>query len=689
MDTKKILMLLAVIAAMWSCSSEDLTRTNSTDNVTLVLSTSIPPKLSSSTRTAILGGSNKGGVDNIDWNVYQLRYILEAYDDSDNLVGRQIKYKTSDIDAKAENFSLQLIPGKTYKIVCWADFIKQGGETDFHYGTSSDAGLKNITMLNGQYTGNDDSRDAYFAQEEITINNNLTKTITLQRPFGKIRVISTDASSLDIDKIQVNYTTDLPAGIDASTGKLIANSKLENVTYTSEISAAGNEGTVAGKGMTILFDYILAPPTSKNSPVQEVHNFKITVYKSSTEVSSYNFTTGIPVERNHLTTIRGNLFTNHLGIGITVAEDFDGETEIDNDVLNTLGYCDIDEIDWNKSNVWKVMNNGQQVAEIAKEAIVTSEGKYQIIAVYPMKDAEHSDVTSGLITQVINVIGSSINITTKANSSIAWSPREIANAYDSDNRIIKKISWGNSSNFTMIKVMTDKVEKVTDTSNLNKLTLKPYIIKDIDNNIYPVTKIGATYWLRENLRVTHYNNGTPLINRRNATDNDLANGAETQEAVRMFEKAPMYDWYRNIDTNFDAGDSEATKKLYGLSYNLRAVAGDDDPWINLASNDNTQGSLSQRGDSNINEAQTNLQLCPIGWHIATNGVSSFGNNTPDVQYIDDFFVWQWIHMMTDNYASIGTERNLNTAQWPYNTIIYPHQHNGTYPQCRTCFGTEK
>lgn len=90
-------------------------------------------------------------------------------------------------------------------------------------------------------------------------------------------------------------------------------------------------------------------------------------------------------------------------------------------------------------------------------------------------------------------------------------------------------------------------------------------VTDVDGNVYNTVTIGTQIWMTENLRVTHYRNGDPIITGLN----DNAWSATTDGAFAIY--------------NNEAANSQ----LYGNLYNWYAV------------NDS-------RG------------LCPVGWHVPTN-----------------------------------------------------------------------
>jgi uncharacterized protein (TIGR02145 family) len=91
-------------------------------------------------------------------------------------------------------------------------------------------------------------------------------------------------------------------------------------------------------------------------------------------------------------------------------------------------------------------------------------------------------------------------------------------------------------------------------------------VTDYDGNTYNTVNIGTQVWLKENLKVTHFRNGTAIPNVTNLTS---WAGLST----------PARCYYNN--------DSVANDSVYGALYNWYAI-------------------------NNVN------QLCPEGWHVPTD-----------------------------------------------------------------------
>jgi len=91
----------------------------------------------------------------------------------------------------------------------------------------------------------------------------------------------------------------------------------------------------------------------------------------------------------------------------------------------------------------------------------------------------------------------------------------------------------------------------------------PETVTDIDGNVYQVVNIGPMCWMKENLRTTHYRDGSPILNL-------------TDEGQWSSTTTGAWSYYDN-DQNMDS---------YGKLYNGHAAS-------------NPAG------------------LCPIGWHVPT------------------------------------------------------------------------
>jgi uncharacterized protein (TIGR02145 family) len=95
---------------------------------------------------------------------------------------------------------------------------------------------------------------------------------------------------------------------------------------------------------------------------------------------------------------------------------------------------------------------------------------------------------------------------------------------------------------------------------------------DIDGNTYASIKIGTQTWMAQDLKVSRYNNGDPVIN--------VSDGVAWSNL-----KSGAYAYYNNDSTLKDI--LSPSKSYYGKWYNWYAVV-------------------------------DNRKLCPVGWHVPSN-----------------------------------------------------------------------
>lgn len=358
------MMALAMVAI--SCQREyAISGYEGWDAVTLNLSVGIPEL--SDTRSGGTGMDSKyGAIDNFDaiynfddkyddkntgWNKYDLRYIAEVYEiidsngtlSSEPIIDRYTraydKYDKDDeySDNKFKLLSVRLAPNRDYRIVIWADFVNQGEDVDLHYNT---ADLKAITRLSAP-TAMDESQDAYFVTEKIHVGNrNLEKDLVLKRPFGKIRVITTDHHEVNNNvtpsKFEVKfYNHKLFSSLNAITG-IASGETINEYSYavTKEESPYTAGYDEAKENMTLFADYILAPDSTYG---YHYVNFTLNTYDlKGGLIKSADFNTSIPLGRNKLTTIMGNLLTQKSSISVTVDDNTDDEIfpDVDDDLNN-------------------------------------------------------------------------------------------------------------------------------------------------------------------------------------------------------------------------------------------------------------------------------------------------------------------------------------------------------------------
>ena len=230
------------------------------------------------------------------------------------------------------SFDVRLL-AKKYKFALWADFVTNEITEDNLYNTSE--GLNAVKIKSNRPAGQEIA-DAYCYSEEVDLTDgSLSKSFTLRRPFGKIRLISTDKPANDVNNSEgytpksviVTYGTDVlvPTGYNVLTGEASGeNAAAGSYTfkpYQEEVSAGGTD---RGKLYILGIDYIIASKSATSV------SFDVKV-----DDNGARSVTNIPVSANKLTTVIGNFYTNEGNIDVVVDDMFD-EDETVYDVPETI-----------------------------------------------------------------------------------------------------------------------------------------------------------------------------------------------------------------------------------------------------------------------------------------------------------------------------------------------------------------
>lgn len=309
----KIFALAALVLGMVSCQKEiNGIAVDKNGEAAVTISVALPEE--GATRA---GGADSavGAIGNIDLeNDYDIRYILEVYDENGQLAKRIEQFEA---ESTQTSFALRLVPGRHYRFVVWADFVTEGSEDALHYDAED---LTDVTLI-GDHNPMDESRDAYTGVYDTdedggkVFDSSSNIAITLTRPFAKLRVVTTDMKEIysDLVSAKVVYTTPINNTFDALNAvakgreSVTKNVDFSTMTYT-------NEPTEDGK-QTLFADYLFG---TEDGTVQ----FTLDVEDAVAAIPQVIFNTNIPVQRNYLTTVTGPILTDSNNITVTIEEGF-------------------------------------------------------------------------------------------------------------------------------------------------------------------------------------------------------------------------------------------------------------------------------------------------------------------------------------------------------------------------------
>lgn len=130
----------------------------------------------------------------------------------------------------------------------------------------------------------------------------------------------------------------------------------------------------------------------------------------------------------------------------------------------------------------------------------------------------------------------------------------------------------------ILKAVAIDEENATAEDIVNITIIAPISVTDYDGNIYETVKIGDQIWMAENLKTTHYADGTEIT---------LVESNTVWENLLSTDK--VYCYYENSTTN---------SNTYGALYNWAAI---------------------MNGAAQSNAVPSGVQgVCPDGWHIPSD-----------------------------------------------------------------------
>ena len=333
---KKVASLLALSLLFVGCISEPKQDISNESPVNLTVAVSAKDLITRAEQTDGYS-SALGAIQNFsdeDWAKYDLRYIFEIYPANDDGTSAPLRERQVQVVEQydSENdvyFYINIPPSKRYRFVVFADIINQDERDDLYYDTKD---LRNITIKKGTNNPLDEARDAYFATKIVNITGENIETIMLKRPFGKLRIVTTDYEYIERYAAPAKakltyYNCKLFKSFNAVDGTISTTLPEQELTY--EFNIAKNSIYTTGvdakpSHMTLFTDYLLAAPEGQRT----VH-FTLSVWdKDDKLINGIDCNIPVYIERNHLTTVSGNILTVSAGINVDIEHELkEGETK--------------------------------------------------------------------------------------------------------------------------------------------------------------------------------------------------------------------------------------------------------------------------------------------------------------------------------------------------------------------------
>ena len=298
-----------------SCQSDEPIINGLGQEQQVAFTVSLPDAVSTragGTNSAAGGVSNNVGAD-VTFNV--ALYL------GDKLVYAHNQTVKSTVNQTTATFEPTLVIGEQYRVVAYAEFEKDVVATG-----QGEEPYTNMGLIDIESGINNEKNDEYFVSTTLTAAPELSAE--LKRPYGKLRLVAEDLHEAErqfgstIESVEVTYKYTRPTNFNVIAGTFDPAYTEAAQTFTAAYGKYTNETDAA---RTIFVDYI----PGKYDGSESMMPFTVTVKFEGGKTYTRDFRQDIPVKRNHLTTLKGRLFTIDSDLKLTIEEGFEGETMLD------------------------------------------------------------------------------------------------------------------------------------------------------------------------------------------------------------------------------------------------------------------------------------------------------------------------------------------------------------------------
>jgi len=326
----------------------------------------------------------------------------------------------------------------------------------------------------------------------IAVNNDITPSQNMvameyKHKLCKLEIIIRPAAGEDLQELLAdNPTLSLngfhsEASYDFLTGQFGSSGQTSGIIPYGEWKIENN--TLTGKKAILIPEkiesgghYINMEIDGKSYSCPFPDNFQLSSEKSCSIGIIYKSSEGIQI----------NNFDH------SIADWTEGESG-ETTAQETSGIIHLAALKFSKSNVYKAINEGTQVAEICKEYLLADNIDAQAIVAYPVLNGK-TDLNNGtvicLLDEAAAVHGGKVSWN-KVNNVLAYTP-------------------GNQSVINDFYIAEDNSISISKPENPLPVRLQEDVLTDIRNTetkTYPIVKIGIQYWMGRSLEATRYTDG--------------------------------------------------------------------------------------------------------------------------------------------------------------------------------------